>query len=157
MSVRHGKDDKSSRRIEFVVLSKELLRFRKDAFLFILVVLMFFFYIVYWIGFLNLLWLYIILFSLIFFFSVFYFFPRHNYKLRVCFDKYGFTAGIVRYPWKHFTSFFVLKEGNVHYLFLKGFLFDSLFPIVVPVHKKDYNKVFKFVRKHLIYEGEIDL
>ncbi len=132
--------------------AKDILKFRKDAFLFILVLILFLYYVM-----MNLLLISPLVFTIlslatIFFFAYAYIFPQHNLKSRFVITKKGITCGIIPYRWSYFTRFYVLKSKDMDYFFLKGHLFDSVFPIVMPVEKDKSKIVFNRLREHLIYE-----
>ncbi len=139
-------------RITIECYAKDILKFRKDAFLFVLVLILFLYYVM-----MNLLLISPLIFTVlslvtILFFAYAYIFPQHNLKSRFVITKKGITCGIIPYRWSYFTRFYVLKSKDKDYFFLKGHLFDSVFPIVMPVEKDKSRIVFNMLREHLIYE-----
>lgn len=146
--------NKHERRNKIVVecYAKDILKFRKDAFLFILILILFLYYVM-----MDLLLISPLVFAVlslvtILFFAYAYLFPQHNLKSRFVITKKGITCGIIPYRWSYFTRFYVLKSKDKDYFFLKGHLFDSVFPVVMPVEKDKSKLVFNRLREHLIYE-----
>ena len=139
-------------RITITCYAREILEFRRDAFIFVLLLILFLYYVMMNLFMLTVngfVWLSLITISL---FLYVYIIPQHNFKSRFVFSNKKIIAGKLHYPWGYFTSFYVLKGDKKDYYFLRGHFFDSVFPLVVPVEKDKSKKMFNLLRSKLLYE-----
>ncbi len=149
-SSRTGENNIS--KIEFYALSKDILRFRRDAFIFVLIMILFLFYVTFSLEIISFVTFSVLSLLMIFLFFISYFTPKHKLKVKFALSDRGIKAGIIYYKWRYFNSFFVMKSNKKYYFFLKGALFDSLFPVVIPINQREYITVFHLIRRHLTYE-----
>ncbi len=139
-------------KVEFYSSSRDILRFREPAFVFVLLLLLFLLLFYLLMGIISIyLFVLLVVLLLIMFYDT-YFNHSVEWPVRMIIDESGLKTGFFSYKWSYFRSFSVVKERNKFYFLLRGFLFDNVFPIVIPVSKKYYKKVFKLIRKHLDYE-----
>ncbi len=152
--MRPMREKKHDDEIFIVCYAKDILKFRRDAFIFILIMILFLYYVM-----MNLLLLSPVSFILlslatIGIFIELYFLPKHKAKSFFKISDKEIVGGLIHYRWSYFTSFYVLKGEKEDYYFLKGHLFDAVFPLVIPVPKSKSKRVFNLLKKKLIYEEE---
>ncbi|MGB9748505.1 MAG: hypothetical protein ACP5OZ_03065 [Candidatus Woesearchaeota archaeon] len=135
--------------ISFYSNSNDVLRYRRDAFLFILLLIIFLNFIFLFLEVIGFyLFLLINIFLIVMFYDTYF---RHpiNWKLHFYLNESMIRAGFFSYKWSYFKCFEVIHEKEKCIILLKGFLFDYAFPIVVPVKKSICKKVLELVKSKL--------
>lgn len=139
--------------ISFHANSEDVLKYRRNAFLFILLLIIFMNFIFLFLGFISFyLFLLINFFLAIMFYDTYY---RHpiSWKLDFYVNDKIIRTGFFSYKWHYFRSFEVVHEKDKCIILLKGFLFDYIFPIVIPVKKSICKKVLEIVKSKIREEN----
>ncbi|MEM2121893.1 MAG: hypothetical protein QXU20_04520 [Candidatus Woesearchaeota archaeon] len=144
------------RSVSFYSNSDDVLKYRRSAFLFILLLIIFTNFIFLFLEILSFyLFLLINIFLIIMFYDTYF---RHpiSWKLHFYIDDNLIKAGFFSYKWKYFKCYEVIREREKCIILLKGFLFDYVFPIVVPVRKNLCKKVLSIISSKLPEEKKVN-